>query len=110
VIGVADKDIKRDDIAQKQRQDPNRDWTKNYDESDVAHVLKASDAHNWNDAIKYLDRNGMNDNELTPGETIHMKEDLQKAVKGKAGFSGDPKQAYKALRGSSASRSSSKRH
>jgi hypothetical protein len=99
---VAEKRAGQRDVQGRQ-QDPNRDWTKQYDESDLKHVLKASDAHNWNDAIKYLDRNGMNDNELTPGETIHMKEDLQQAVKSKASFTDDPKQAYKELRSSTAS-------
>ncbi len=97
---MAQRNVKQQ--MQGEKRSSNRDWTKTYDESDLKHVLQVSHAHNWNDAIKYLDEKGMNDNELTPGETISMKTDLQNAVKGRSAFTDDPTKAFKAIRGAQA--------
>jgi hypothetical protein len=52
----------------------------------------------WDDAIGWLQRRGMNDNELTPGEVNHMKEDIGCLSKDHVRFTGDYRQAYRLAR------------
>ncbi len=54
-----------------------RDIHKDYDRSDVEHVFRVAQPKSWEDVDKWLQKNGLTDNELTPGETAHMIADLK---------------------------------
>ena len=58
-------------------------------------VFRRGQWRNWNDAIKWLQENGERDNELTPGETIALVEDLRSLAESKAPFTMDPMEAFK---------------
>jgi hypothetical protein len=72
----------------------NKDMRKEYAESDVEVLFRRGEWRNWDDAINWLEQNGDSDNELTPGETIAMKEDLSELRKRGEKFFGDPRKVY----------------
>ena len=71
-----------------------KQWQFDYTESDVEALYRRGDWHSWQDEINWLERFGEQDNELTPGETIAMTEDLRSLESRHAPFTSDPDQAY----------------
>lgn len=79
--------------------DPNsREMQKDYEQSDVAHVLRKREWHSYDEMIRWLDKEGDNDRRLTPGEVSHMVEDLTRLKKSKREFISDPDQLYRELK------------
>ncbi len=69
-------------------------WEFDYREGDMKALYNRGDWHNWQDEINWLQEFGERDNELTPGETVAMVEDLRSLAEAKAPFTTDPSQAY----------------
>ena len=67
---------------------------KDYDESDVEHVLRVRDWRSWDELISWLRAEGDDDNELTPGEVRHMVEDFQRLKERGVEFTTDPITVY----------------
>jgi hypothetical protein len=79
----------------KVRMTPNKKWDFDYGLGDVQALYRRSEWHNWREAIKWLQEFGEQDNELTPGETVAMVEDLRSLAESRAPFVMNPEQAYK---------------
>ncbi len=75
-----------------------RNISKDYDASDVEHVYRVCHPSNWEQMDKWLQKNGLTDNELTPGETAHLIADLKEVEKAKIPFSANPSEAANVLR------------
>jgi len=73
----------------------NKKWSFDYGQGDVKALYKRGDWHNWQEEIGWLQQYGERDNELTPGETVAMCEDLRSLMKSGVTFTNDPGQAYK---------------
>jgi RNA polymerase-interacting CarD/CdnL/TRCF family regulator len=71
---------------------------KDYEESDVAHILRKYKFGNLQEMIQWLEREGDNDRRLAPGEVSRMIQDLQKVQQRKAEFSTDPHRLYEEMR------------
>lgn len=69
-----------------------------YDESDVEVVYRRGDWHGWGQMRRWVERQGEQDNELTPGEVHHLGEDILCLQDENVGFVDDPHQAYALLR------------
>lgn len=65
----------------KVNETPYKDYRRSYTESDVEVLFRRGDWRNWDDALNWLKEYGEADNELTPGEVIAMKEDLEQIAK-----------------------------
>lgn len=74
---------------------PHKKYNFDYEPGDMRTVFRRGQWRNWNDAIKWLQENGERDNELTPGETIALVEDLRSLAEAKAPFTMDPGEAFK---------------
>lgn len=74
-----------------------RQWTEDYGEGDVKAVLSRGDWRNWNEIIQWLDKKGEQDNELTPGEVIAMREDMQHLREQGASFTSDPSRVFQMM-------------
>jgi len=74
---------------------PHKKYNFDYEQGDMKTVFRRGQWRNWNDAIKWLQENGERDNELTPGETIALVEDLRSLAESKAPFTMDPMEAFK---------------
>ena len=59
--------------------------------SDMQVLYRLGSWHNWDEAIHWLETKGEQDNELTPGETVAMTEDLRKLKSKGAKFTSDAK-------------------
>lgn len=80
-------------------EDPNSDrMQKDYEPSDVAHVLRKREWHNYDEMIKWLEQEGDNDRRLAPGEVSHMIQDLSKLKQRKAQFITEPDRLYQELK------------
>ncbi|RJQ52315.1 MAG: hypothetical protein C4521_10600 [Actinobacteria bacterium] len=75
-------------------QKTSRDMMKDYDESDMQVLFRRGQWQSWRQAIDWLESQGLDDNELTPGEVKHMLEDLQQLERENVSFSSDPMQAH----------------
>lgn len=69
-----------------------------YDESDMEVLFGRGSWQSWDDGIDWLRREGMDDNELTPGETEHMKSDLEQLKKDNVEFTDDYRKAFQLAR------------
>jgi hypothetical protein len=85
-------------MSRQQAKTTNRNTTKDYDASDVEHLMKVRSWKNYAEMIGWLKRDGYDDNELTPGEVDHLLQDLEGAVQRKAAFVTDPDKLYKELK------------
>jgi hypothetical protein len=84
-------DIKIHDPASKAKE-------KQYEETDLAHVLGRRDWRDWDELISWLREQGDNDRRLTPGEVKHMVEDLSRLKEQGVPFTKDPHTLYQAAR------------
>jgi hypothetical protein len=76
------------------QQTGNKKWKFDYEQGDMKAALQRGDWKNWQDLINWLEKQGEKDNELTPGETVAMVEDLRSVKVNKMQFTRDSKQAY----------------
>lgn len=72
----------------------NKQWERDYGEGDIEVVLSRGDWQDWDDAINWLEENGEQDNELTPGEAVAMAEDLRDLRDQGEPYSNDPNEVY----------------
>lgn len=72
-----------------------RQWQKDYTALDVEAVFRRATPSRWGDVVKWLEQNGDPSNELTPGESVAMKEDFQKLEKSGHQFTDNPDHALK---------------
>ncbi len=68
--------------------------TKDYAASDLKLVFEHSHPHTWNDALKWVESEGVGNARLTPGEVDAMKEDLQKMKDDHVPFTDNYEKAY----------------
>ena len=61
----------------KVQDSPHKKWQYDYGMGDMKALYRRGDWHNWQEEIRWLENHGEADNELTPGETIAMVEDLR---------------------------------
>lgn len=73
---------------------PNKKWQFDYEMGDVKAAYRRGDWRNWQDVISWLEKFGEADNELTPGETVALVEDLRSLRDSGAQFTRDPMQAF----------------
>jgi hypothetical protein len=78
---------------------PNKSYERHYKQSDMEVLFRRGDWHNWDEAINWLKEDGEADNELTPGEVIAMKEDLEKLKKRGDKFTNDPAAVFRMVKG-----------
>lgn len=71
---------------------------KDYERSDVAHLMAVRQWHNWEELHDWLRRESDNDNELTPGEVRHLIDDVDRARQRGATFTSDTDAVWEALR------------
>lgn len=69
-----------------------KDWSKGYHISDMETLFSRGDWASYDDVIKWLEDKGEQDNELTPGEVVAMKEDLENLKKKGVEFSKNPRE------------------
>jgi hypothetical protein len=72
----------------------NKDMEKDYGPGDFEVLYSRGEWRNWDEEIKWLEENGESDNELTPGETIAMKEDIMRLKENDEPFESDYQMAY----------------
>lgn len=70
---------------------------KEYDRSDVEHVMRVQDWNDWSELEKWLRTSGDNDNELTPGEVRHLAQDVARARYRGAEFRPEVEQVWQEL-------------
>ncbi len=73
----------------------NRNMSKDYDASDVKHVMHQMQFNSWDQIVDWLQKHGMNDNELTPSEAQNMMNDFQQLAMRNEPFTMDPDEAMK---------------
>ncbi len=73
---------------------------KQYDRSDVKHVLDEQKWNSWQEIVRWLRDEGDQDNELTPAEVRHLVEDFDRLDQRGERFSTDVDQVYRQLTGS----------
>ncbi len=69
-------------------------WEHAYDLSDIQAVYRRGHWQSWDEMIHWLETEGEKDNELTPGETIAIVEDLRSIRDAGIPFTNDPRKAY----------------
>jgi hypothetical protein len=72
----------------------NKSWRHKYDLSDMEAVYRRGQWHSWDDIINWLETYGEADNELTPGETVAIVEDLRSVRDARVPFTNKPSEAY----------------
>lgn len=75
-----------------------RAMQKDYEQSDVAHMLRKREWHSYDEMIKWLEREGDSDPRLTPSEVSHLVQDLSKLKQRKAQFIKEPDRLYQELK------------
>jgi hypothetical protein len=85
-------------MSADKRSGTTRNLQKDYDISDVEHLMRVRAWRNYTEMIDWLKRDGYDDNELTPGEVDHLVGDLSRAVQRKTEFTSDPQRLYKELK------------
>ncbi|HEX2924115.1 MAG TPA: hypothetical protein VHS06_12565 [Chloroflexota bacterium] len=71
-----------------------KSWEHKYDLSDMQAVYRRGHWNSWDEIIGWLKAHGEGDNELTPGETAAIVEDLQGVRDARVPFTNDPRKAY----------------
>jgi hypothetical protein len=71
---------------------------KDYDQSDVAHLLRKASPHSFEEMIRWLNRVGASDSRLTPSEVAKMTQDASKLQQRGQEFIEDPVQLYRAMK------------
>ncbi|WP_213457127.1 hypothetical protein [Rhizomonospora bruguierae] len=71
---------------------------KDYEQSDVAHLLRKREWHGYDEMIRWLKQDGDADSRLTPREVSHMVEDLSRLRQRKTRFITEPQQLYRELK------------
>ncbi len=74
---------------------PNKKLNFDYGPGDMQAVYNRGPWKNWKEGIAWLEKKGEADNELTPGETIALVEDLRSVAQAKEPFTDDPVKAYR---------------
>lgn len=85
-------------MSAQQARSTSRNTTKDYDVSDVEHLMRVRPWKSYNEMTDWLERDGYDDNELTPGEVDHLRQDLDGVMKRKTEFISDPDRLYKELK------------
>jgi hypothetical protein len=71
---------------------------KDYDQSDVAHLLRKANPRSFDDILAYLNRVGASDSRLTPSEVARMTEDTTRLKQRKQEFIDDPVRLYREMK------------
>jgi hypothetical protein len=71
---------------------------KDYDQSDVEHLVRVRDWHDWDELLDWLRREGDDDKRLTPGEVRALVRDAERARDRRAPFSLDVDRLWTELR------------
>jgi hypothetical protein len=71
---------------------------KDYDRSDVEHLMRVRDWRGWEELENWLRESGDDDRRLTPGEVRRLAEDVARARQRGAEFSTDPERLWQELR------------
>jgi hypothetical protein len=71
---------------------------KDYEQSDVKHLLKVRRWRSYAEMIDWLRRDGDADSKLTPSEVGHLVEDLSRLQRRGTGFITDPTTLYGELK------------
>lgn len=69
-------------------------WKEDYEVSDMQVVYRRTNPKSWDDMINWLEKYGASDNELTPGETIALTQDLRTLKQKGIAFTGNPDKAF----------------
>lgn len=78
----------------KVRETGNKQWQFDYQQGDMKALYNRGEWHSWRDEINWLQEHGERDNELTPGETVAMVEDLRSLAGAGAPFAMSADRAY----------------
>lgn len=78
----------------KARKPGKKSWEHRYSLSDMEVVYRRGHWNSWDEIIGWLEAHGEADNELTPGETVAITEDLRSVRDAKVPFTTDPRKAY----------------
>ncbi len=76
------------------RETGHKKWAFDYGPGDMEAVYHRGQWHSWQDIISWLEKYGERDNELTPGETVALAEDVRSLLSSGGAFTSDWKQAY----------------
>ncbi len=71
---------------------------KDYEQSDVTHLLKIRQWHGYGEMVDWLRREGDADSRLTPSEVGHLVDDLSRLHRRTTEFITDPIRLYRELR------------
>jgi hypothetical protein len=71
---------------------------KDYDESDVAQVLRKANPQNFDEMLRWLRQQGDNDRRLTASEVEKMADDVSKVKQRKKEFINDPARLYQEMK------------
>ncbi len=71
-----------------------KQWQEDYTLSDMQVVYRRTNPKSWDDMIKWLEKYGESDNELTPGETIALTQDLRSLKQSHISFTDNPEKAF----------------
>jgi hypothetical protein len=85
---------------------PNKDYEQRYTKSDLEVVFRRGEWRSWNEVIDWLKEHGEADNELTPGEVIAMKRDLEQLKQQGKPFTADVDAIYQLTKGGAAANDS----
>jgi hypothetical protein len=73
---------------------------KDYDITDIERLMSKQDWRNYDDMIKWLQKEGDADRRFTPGEVRHMIDDLSRVKKAGKPMAKNSEQLFKQLKGS----------
>ena len=71
---------------------------KDYEQSDVKHLLKVRRWHSYDEIIEWLRRDGVADSKLTPSEVGHLIDDLLRLQRRRTEFITDSTRLYHELK------------
>jgi hypothetical protein len=71
---------------------------KDYEQSDVKHLLKIRRWRSYDEMIDWLRRDGDADSKLTPSEVGHLVDDLSRLRRDGTAFTTDPTRLYDELK------------
>lgn len=71
---------------------------KDYEQSDVEHLMRVRQWRSYPEMIGWLERDGDADPRLTPGEVKHLVEDLSRLHQRRTHFIADPGELYRELK------------
>lgn len=67
---------------------------KDYDQSDIEHLLRVSEWSSWAEIVDWLRREGDSDSKLTPSEVEYMVDDFERLQRQGEPYTDDPQQMY----------------